>query len=237
MDTAFKSFAEAPLVDQPRTAVDSAPRALDIPAVVASIDDATGTISQSPIREPRPDDQELPTERILVRQIGLIDGPDGPFGYLAPDKARPYSPAALDQILDQLRRGTYEPMAPAESFNRPLDVNCSAKTLFVFYLSDQRDWRFTRGAKAITLGKFDSEGERDNYYGLRHVLNDSIGTPDSPPDGNCKIVYFTAKKTSERFAHPFNINVELVFKNDIEGPNTLPIVIDPDVRFPGGSGE
>jgi hypothetical protein len=224
MDTAFVDL------NLTQALTEEAPRAF-----VDSLNPLPFTLIQTPIKEPNAADPSPIPDRILVRQIGLVEGPDGPFGYIAPDVAWPYSDAALDRILDGLRCGYYERGAPAEPFNRPLDVSCCANTLFVFFLSDQRNWRFTRNAKAITLG-CDDAGDRDNYYKLRHVVDDSVGTPDSPSHADCKIAYFVARKSSDRFAHKFNLNIELVYQPDCEGANTMPIVIDPDVRFPGGSG-
>lgn len=215
------------------TALNLPPRRREtIVAGVDSINPLTGTITQVPIRELTANDP-APTQ-ILVRQIGLVDGPGGPFGFIGPDAPRPYSAQTFDRLLDDLLEGSYAPTADVELFNRPLDVNCSATTLFVFYLSNQRDWRFTRHARAITLGDFDPEAQK-NYYGLRHVTDDGIsGAP--PLTSDCKIAFFTAKKTSDRFAHPFNLNIELVYTTDSEGTNTVPMVIDPDIRYPGGSG-
>lgn len=227
MDTVFKSFADTSGGGQPPEA--------DGRTTLQNPNPSTGMITQVPIRELATNESPSTPEWILVREIGFIDGPDGPFGYIGPDKPRPYSVAALDQILDELRQGSYQPDDAVDTFNRPLDVCCPGTTVFVFHLSNQRKWQFTRGLKAITLG-FTDEVQGDNYYSLRHVVDDSIGTADPPPNGNCRIAYFTARKASEKFAHPFNINVELIYKTDIEGRNTLPIVIDPDVRFPGGSG-
>lgn len=224
MDTAFVDL------NLTQALIDDAPQ-----AVINSINPLPFRLTQAPIKEPNAADPLPVPDRILVRQIGLVDGPDGPFGYIAPDKAWPYSAAALDRILDGLRCGEYECGAPAEPFNRPLDVSCCANTLFIFYLSDQRNWRFTRNAKAITLGCEDPV-EQENFYQLRHVVNDSVGSPDAPLNADCKIAYFVARKSSERFAHKFNLNIELVYQPDCEGENTIPIVIDPDVRFPGGSG-
>ena len=192
----------------------------------------TGALTQVAIREGTASDP-VPT-KILVRQIGLVDGPGGPFGFIGPDATRPFSVQAFDRIIDDLLEGSYAPMPSAPLFNRPLDVNCSDTTLFIFYLSSQRDWRFTRRARAVTLGDFD-EQEQKNYYGLRHVTNEGIsGAP--PLTSDCKIAFFTAKKSSDRFAHPFNLNIELLYTSDTEGENTVPMVIDPDVRYPGGSG-
>lgn len=198
---------------------------------IDSINPLTGTITQVPIREVTANDP-VP-EQILVRQIGLVEGPGGPFGFIGPDAPRPYSEQAFNRILDDLLEGNYAPEESVDLFNRPLDVNCSATTLFIFYLSNQRDWRFTRRARAITLGDFDKQ-EQQNYYGLRHVVDEGI--TGAPPTSDCRIAYFIAKKTSDRFAHPFNLNIELVYTTDTEGENTVPMVIDPDVRYPGGSG-
>jgi hypothetical protein len=204
----------------------------------ASVNPVTGTIDQYPIRLRRVGDPD--PVRILVRHIDMVPRDQGgPFVFVGPDQAWPYSANRLTQILDGLRQGRYASRPPVSRCDRPLDVNCSDTTLFIFRLSDNWDWRFAAKAKGVTLGWFANSGERDNYFDLRHVLDDSAGSevPFEHPD-MCKIVYFTAKKTPNSFAHAFNINVEIVYPDDPLGnPNTLPIVIDPDVRHPGGSGQ
>ncbi len=192
----------------------------------------------NPIGEP---EGEVPVaERILVRQIGLIDGPGGPFGFVGPDKWRPYSLGALDEVLDGLRQGAYAPTENVELFNRPLDLNCGATTLFVLHLrplGGDRTLRFARTSPGITLGRFANTEEYRNYFSLRHVVENGFGQAAPYADRDCRILYFTAKKTSERFAHPFNLHLEVAYPSDVEGANVMSLTIDPDIRFPGGSGQ
>lgn len=207
-----------------------------------SINPFTGLLEQHPIKEPSAGDPAPVPARILVRQIGLDPvAEDGPFVFVDPDQARPYTAGTLDTILDNLRQGIYTPTTLVNGYNRPLDVNCRENTQFIFFLRDLgegRRWRFSSQTKGVTLGWFEEPADRENYYSLRHVLDDSVGSPDPyPHPQDCKIITFIARRTSDNFKHAFNINVEFVFDDDESGMNTLPVVIDPDIRHPGGSGE
>jgi hypothetical protein len=190
-----------------------------------------------PIKEPTENDPLPRPDWILVRQID-IDGTaaNGPFVFVGADLRWPYADATLDYILDELRQGRYAmTTAVDEEYYRPLDVNLTDTTLFIFYLNPNRKWRFKRNARAVTLGEFEHMDEQECYYKLRHVLTDSIGTELAPLTGHCRIAYFVGTQASNEFAHPFNLHVEMFYPGGGPKPNTIPIVIDPDIRYPGGS--
>ena len=108
-------------------------------------------------------------------------------------------------------------------------------------------WRFNPKEPGATLGKFEDPNlpaEMDNYYRLRHVIRRGTSghVAQAGPFGDhadyCRLIYFVGRPVVGReFWHAFNLNVEFVFDDGPNGEiNTLPIVIDPDVRYPGGSG-
>ncbi len=184
--------------------------------------------------------------RIVVRQLAILPvDQGGPFAFLSPGRNFVYSQSRLESILSELRNGSFSVVDTVDEFNRPLDLNLSEPTCFVLALVPTPyttpNWQFSTDTAAITLGDFQQGSTnaalRKNYFNLRHVLNDNVGQPAHflHPD-KCRIAYFYAKKTLADFYHPININVEMYYQNDSHGKNTIPIVIDPDVRYPGGSG-
>jgi hypothetical protein len=187
-----------------------------------------------------------PPERIIVRELDFMAGASGPLGFRQPD--RPHACGSFADVQDLVARIVdpnrgYDPNRPSIPYKRPLDVSLRAPTCFIFRLSDNWNWRFSRSTKAATLGP--NVGVNIlNYGGLRHVLPNLPHQegPFTRHDQFCKLIYFFARPVAGNptpgFNHAYNLNIELVFPDDDQGnPNVIPIVIDPDVRHPGGSGD
>ncbi len=206
-----------------------------------SLDVRMSSPNQHRINEPTTANPAPTPQRIIVREIGIGNpAGDKPYVYLEPDKHHPYNgQASLDAILLGLINGNYNQQGPVDQYYRPLDLNLSYPSIIVFWLNAEPSWRFSHKSYGATLGEFDVPSERNNYFSLRHVLLDPSGSESYFNDHTkrCRIIYFTAKPPNRSFFHPFNLNVEYLF-NDVNGdskPNTLPVVIDPDIRNPGGS--
>jgi hypothetical protein len=107
----------------------------------------------------------------------------------------------------------------------PLDLNSEVPCYFVLELDAQHNWQFQHDGPAIT-GKTHLH---DKYCELRHVHK---GSGHDPADG-CKLIYFAAidpPGKEKPGKHPFNFHVEFLQA----GGKRLPIIIDPDIRWPGG---
>lgn len=201
--------------------------------------------SQIDIQEEMPTNFPVP-ERIVVRELDLSSGANGPIAWREPDLAHPCDDltdvermvAAL--LLPDGQPGSFDPMPAAMPYYRPLDLNLSIPTCFIIRLNPAWPWRFSHKAKGATLGP-DVSTDPDNYCHFRHVRGD--GTEqwrqfDHPDE--CRMVYFFARPPAGNptppFRNAFNLNVELLYPG---GPaaeiNSIPIVIDPDIRFPGGT--
>lgn len=118
----------------------------------------------------------------------------------------------------------------------PLDLGLDGSkgpAFLVFKLDPRLNWRFSQHEAAVTL----KDDAHDIYYGgLVYVDDKGKYHPEPIPD--CRLVFFAANPPQGSYKHGFNFNVELIQKphvGEVE-PRVLPITIDPDIRFPGGSG-
>ena len=201
-----------------------------------------------PIEEPsvaNPPDQP---RWIVVREIDLAPiGSPYPFVYRGPDKRHPI--ANFNSVMQSIIDGRYQRNGTINHYFRPMDLKLSEPTRFVFYLGDRWPWRFTHKTEAATLSHPDSN-VRKYYTGLRHVIDTPAGSPTPfTHDKFCRIIYFDASQSvtphpaGTTFNHPFNLIIEFFYPDgdpDNAGvlvPNTIPIIVDPDVRYPGGSGQ
>lgn len=216
--------------------------ALEGDAPVQPVDVAMDSTEQIPI-PPMPRDFPFP-RRILVRELDFMPPIGGPIGFVRPDSWRVCpGPATIAQVINRIRNAGYDYQPDENHFYRPLDLNLTEPTCYVIRLNPRWNWRFSHKLKGATLGATVGTAQ-ENYCNLKHVLDDDVGQDGPfPHERMCRIIYFFAKQPAAMpaagFHHPFNLNVELVYPDGPapEAVNTIPIVIDPDIRFPGGSGE
>lgn len=182
----------------------------------------------------------LPT-RVIVREIEIAENAMGPLVYRRPDRATVVQDDSdIRDIIKDIRDDDYDYQEDVPTFFKPLDLNLSAPTCFIIRLTGGLNWRFSHKTKGATLGP---TADPTNYCNLMHVYDDNVGQPGPHPHGKyCRMIYFYAKPPAgtptPRFKHAFNLNIEFVYPDGIDDDriNTIPIVIDPDVRHPGGSG-
>lgn len=198
--------------------------------------------TQIDIPRDRPATFPIP-ERIIVRQLDIVGGAGGPIVWLQPDRSHACNSLAdVAQMVTAVRLPLgYNANLPAAAYHRPLDLNLDRPTCFIIRLSNTWNWRFSHKAKGATLGPNVATNPA-NYCNLRHVLADGTEQYDAfnhPLE--CKIIYFFARPPVDPpadFQNSFNLNVELLYAGGAPGEiNSIPIVIDPDIRFPGGSGD
>jgi hypothetical protein len=174
-----------------------------------------------------------PPQRLIVRQIDLdLGGGEFNLVFREPDKSHPV--ASLPGVLQKIQNSQYQNQLPVPEYHRPLDLNIVEPSLVVIFLSYGWKWRYSHQRFGITLGE---NVDQSYYANLRHVLGRVTSpNPFGHLDGMCRIAHFLARPEAGTFAHSINFNVELVHE-DVFGdpPNTTPIVIDPDIRNPGGS--
>jgi hypothetical protein len=177
-------------------------------------------------------------DRYIVREISFLMDSDGlQFLYKDSRPAQPLLEGTIDPIIPRFTASIPATIgltgAGLETAETPLDLGVTGgPTYLIFKLDPRLNWRFSRTERAISHKK----GEHAQYYGgLRHVAED--GSASEEPIDNCRLVYLVAAPPAGEYRHGFNFNVELIQKPHFgeDEPRILPIMIDPDIRFPGGS--
>ena len=181
--------------------------------------------------------------RYIYREIDFkIDG-DGflQFYFLNPALAVDFGPGeTIDTVVAGM--GPFVPFAPpgmaaaAPSTGpaTPLDINLQNTSAYVIYrLRPSRNMFFAPRLAAIT-----HKNMNDQSYcaQLRHV---NAAGPSVNGLDDSKLVYLKAKPGADpnNYAHSFNLKVRLLQAPHYGSPwpSVLDIVIDPDIRHPGGS--
>jgi hypothetical protein len=172
--------------------------------------------------------------RIVVRELTVDESsPIGPIMFKQPDKSHPCGdPADITQMINRLLAGPYNHNPDAQRYVKPLDLNLGVSTCFIIRLDPSFNWRFSSKLRGVMLGPV-KVGDENYYSNLRHVLDDGTESPNPFASQSCRMIYFIGEAIPAGLPHPFNLNIEFVYGID----NTVPIVIDPDIRHPGGSAD
>lgn len=134
---------------------------------------------------------------------------------------------------------------PSTASTKPTKMSLRNQKLrhIVYHLDDELAWRFARN--------FDPFTQEPLYEGSNVFLNPRLIKADGTIAKvgehlkDCRFATFIFDPTSalvpkdfniKYFVARFNMQVELLHKpNEIDGPR-IPIILDPDVRWPGGDG-
>jgi hypothetical protein len=184
--------------------------------------------------------------RYVVREISFLMDSDGlQFLYKDSTTGREIpEPDGIESVVPQLTATTFPASlgltgAGLTTAETPLDLaleggggNGKGPAFLVFKLDPRLNWRFSRTEPAVTL----KDAGHDQFYGgLTYV--DADGRNHESPLEECRLVFFKADPPAGSYRHGLNFNVELIQKAHLgdDEPRVLPITIDPDIRFPGGS--
>jgi hypothetical protein len=155
----------------------------------------------------------------------------------------------FDQLLKDVQRPDFD--FPDDASNRPdppltpLSLNNQGLTYVIYKLSD-KNWQFCRNHPPFSIGpkltgkKIYCEARRLTPWGTKERVIQNPTTEEwSPVTDDCAVAYFIADGrkalgTTGVYTHAINIHVDLVFPGQV--PAYTPLIIDPDVRHPGGSG-
>lgn len=156
----------------------------------------------------------------------------------------------IDKLVNEIVEGGFrrwEPDPPVLDipYSTPLSLK-NDKLKYVIYVLSNKSWQFTRVGYPITIGPKPSS--RGIYFDAFRIfesyadrdLGGPFDDPAAKPRDNCKMTCFisdgkTAKGSKNEYDHPINLHVDLVFR--AVKPRYMQIMIDPDVRFPGGAGQ
>jgi hypothetical protein len=192
---------------------------------------------QFPVRTQAP---AVVPERVIIREISFLMDSDGlQFLYRDAAMASRLPGANIDTVIEHLATGKPLPLVDmgdgaAGSDGTPLDLGVTGEpTYIVFKLDPRLNWRFSDNDPVIS---HKNEDDSVYYCGLRHVRPN--GSSSDRPVADCMIVFLVAEPPSGEYKHGFNFHVDLIQKPRLDHTQEriLPLIIDPDIRFPGGSG-
>lgn len=188
---------------------------------------------------PRNDREEMnedwldPVNRYAIRDIDctIING-ELEFSFRNPAPAQPLPAGGVADVINYLR--TIGPQAPTTQYT-PLEVGAQDQPLYIFFrLLTPINMTFSATKKGAT---HKNKSDKKWYGELRHINALNVSEEPLP---NCRIIYFAADPISPgapNYRHDFNFNVELEQALSADGMRRpLPLEIDPDIRYPGGSG-
>lgn len=156
--------------------------------------------------------------------------------------APPGQPGDFNSILRAVCAPGYVfdggPSVPVPPYSTLLSLSNHDLLTYVIFKLAPGTWQFAREGRSIKMG--DAGHASGAYHDANRV--DRTGTPDPGNPGNikdgCKVAYFIAngpKATAHgSYPHGFNLYVDLPVTN---APTAMPLIMDPDVRYPGGSSE
>lgn len=182
--------------------------------------------------------------RATVREIDFkisSDGKELEFFFSRADFSVPVN-HDLDNLLldiqnDAFGYGNNADKEPREPFESRLSLGNKRYAYVIYRLSQNKNWQFCRDFAPITLGRKAYNSKR--YFEARRYDRDgSISKVEDgePAADNSIVAYFIADNENygNYLGHSINLHVDLLYRGT---RRRLPIVIDPDIRYPGGSGE
>jgi hypothetical protein len=156
-------------------------------------------------------------------------GNDIEFFYMRPIKVMQGND--IVGFIDDLRRSGLPLTSTPET---PLDLHVPKKCWMVIGLSRHK-WQFRATGDAITT----KQKKDQSYANLVHVFPNGTTVPGGGQmQDNCQLVYFACVDPPQGmtgtlpYEDGFNMHIDLIQANG----KRLPLVIDPDIRFPGGAG-
>ncbi|MES2441749.1 MAG: nucleotide synthetase [Pseudomonadota bacterium] len=199
-----------------------------------------GTIGGTPVPQ-RTTDMPLPPAEpteMVVREIDFeIDGKQLIFRTINAWKLFNVNRQIFDTVIKQVAAGDVSALTSVGTHSvdpcpSSLSISSKVPRYLVFMLSSTKNWQFAQTGPAITV----TQGTAAvNYFEGFRVDPNGVPTLNGPGGSGldyCRVAYLVNVRTGGlRFSHPFNLNVDLF--NDREDQIT-PIMIDPDIRYPGG---
>jgi len=195
--------------------------------------------------EPTLPDPGLHPDRVIVREIDFrVPGRRLEFYF---SRGRTVDLAAtgqtLQSVVDSVCDGTFQFPAQPPRLNRPyrspLSLENDQLSYVVYLLNSGKDWQFARRGWPISI----AVARTKNYYAAHradasgHAGADDGSNFSRERDG-CHVAFFIADgrlaSSDEKYGDFINIHVDLVYR-DTDETRFMPLIIDPDVRYPGGS--
>lgn len=155
----------------------------------------------------------------------LIANQGGDIGNVRPRRTRDNNAGPANRSKDTHLSINFENMPPS---------------YIVLKLSSRYNWQFSRAFAPFTMDRRDQGYHR--FFDARRFNAAGDVIENSVLENNCRFAYFTVDPTKfvanaqGEFQHRFNIHIDLLEMDGSTIDSFIPIIIDPDVRHPGGNG-
>ena len=174
-------------------------------------------------------------DKTIIREIeATITGNKFRIGYKNPQKPVAMS---MDEAVRHVVSGKYAPTeAQCDVEVEPLSLNCAVPSNVIFTLSAKDNFQFAIDADPI---QFKEGADKGRYANFCRVAPDGTCYPFDKPYGStapCKMVTFQAIAPTDNYVDRFNFVVDVIHENKPGKKSPLRLIIDPDIRNPGGSG-
>lgn len=149
----------------------------------------------------------------------------------------------LSDLLVRLSRGQVhlnDDATPKRPYKSQLSLQ-NEKYCYVILILSGKNWQFSHDKHPFSIGLESTDPPA--YYEPRKVDGNGVVLDRDGVKDGCRIAYFIAdgpaanSGTPGVYEDPFNLHLELIDRDSEGRPSRVPIIIDPDVRYPGGSGE
>lgn len=172
----------------------------------------------------------------IIREIEASVSAKGfKLGYKNPQKP---IHATMDDAVRSIVKGEFAPTeAQCDVEVEPLSLNCAVPSNIIFTLSPKDNFQFANDADPI---EFKDGADKSRYRNFNRVAPDGTSYPFGKPYGGkepCKMVTFEAVAPTANYIDQFNFVVDVIHENHPGKKSPLRLMIDPDIRNPGGSGD
>ncbi|MBB3587742.1 nucleotide synthetase [Sphingomonas sp. BK481] len=169
---------------------------------------------------------------IFVIDFIVTDAGHLHFGYSFKEKAQ-FSD--LNEALDRARA-----TGASLTWETPLDIDVNDKALVFVGLAKNRNWEFSPRSDGASLKQ-----PIGGYGKLLHVFDNTTIPGGRPMTSGCKMICFSAfspptlDTNVPDYCHGMNFHVDIIQPDAREDGSVvekrLPLIIDPDIRHPGGN--
>lgn len=171
----------------------------------------------------------------IIREIEASTSNKGlKLGYRNPQKP---IHATMDAAVRAIVKGEYAPTEPQCDVEvEPLSLNCAVPSNVIFTLSPKDNFQFAVDADPL---EFKKGADKARYRNFARVAPDGTSYPFDTPYGGkapCKMITFEAVAPTGNYVDRFNFVVDVIHENHPGKQSALRLIIDPDIRNPGGSG-
>ena len=182
-------------------------------------------------------DEEIDEFRLFYKECALVD-----LGSTDFEVFKRYLGAVVDREEPDSGNDLDDWHGPKgdDSGETPLSIDCDDYSYMAFVVRGKK-WRFSRSHKPFTVKRGWDQKYRMARCAWRDPANGELRIEEEPGDGaddpDCTVAFFVAdvRNQGQNRRVAFNIFVDLAMTRGSRRKRHIPIVVDPDVGYPGGN--